>query len=397
MRVLVTSSAMAGHFGPLVPFIEALRGDGQDVLVVTPESARGRAESTGARVVVGGSPDPVELEQLWLRFRAAAPGEASVIANREIFGRLNTAAMLPSVERAVADHRPQLVLHETTEYAGPITALRASIPHAQVAISLAVAEHGSLALAAPVLERYGPVVAALRAAPYVTRFPAVMDPSPYRDTRRYRDPARQQRPLPDWWNGSTDPLVYVTFGTVTGAVGTGPYRAAAEALASLPVRVLMTTGQDLDLGPMPPQIQVRPWVDQHDVLAAASAVVCHGGSGTTLGALSAGVPLVIYPMFADQGHNGRVLEDLGLAILVEPHGLSAGERATHDPRAVVALQEAVRRALDDGPARAAARSTAVELANRPTADALLADLRLHPGTRPGADGAPVVDRAPERT
>lgn len=204
-----------------MPFIEALRGGGHDVLVVTPEPARARAEATGARVVVGGSPDPAELDQLWLRFREAEPGEASVIANREIFGRLNTEAMLPSVARAVAEHRPELVVHESTEYAGPIMARRASIPHAQVAISLAVAEHGSLAVAAPVLERHEPVRAALQAAPYLTRFPTVIDPSPYRDTRRYREPVPRPRPLPNWWDGSIDPLIYVTFGTVTGAVGTG--------------------------------------------------------------------------------------------------------------------------------------------------------------------------------
>ena len=207
---MVTSSAMAGHFGPLLPFIDAMRGGGHDVLVVTPEPARARAEAAGVRVLVGGSPDRAELDQLWLRFRAAEPGEASVIANREIFGRLNTEAMLPSVARAVAEHRPELIVHESTEYAGPIMALRASIPHAQVAISLAVAEHGSLALAAPVLERYGPLRAALQTAPYLTRFPAVIDRSRYRDTRRYREPVHRPRPLPDWWDGSTDPLIYVT-------------------------------------------------------------------------------------------------------------------------------------------------------------------------------------------
>ena len=343
---------MAGHFSPLLPFIEAMRDGGHDVLVVTPAPARARAEATGVRVLVGGSPDRAELDQLWLRFRSAEPGEASAIANREIFGRLNTEAMLPSVARAVAEHRPELVVHESTEYTGPIMAIRASIPHAQVAISLAVAEHGSLAVAAPVLERHGPVRDALQAAPYLTRFPAAIDPSPYRDTRRYREPAPRPRPLPDWWDGSTDPLIYVTFGTVTAAVGTGAYRAAAEALASMPVRVLMTTGQELNLGPLPSRIQVRTWVDQQDVLAAASVVLCHGGSGTTLGALTAGVPMVIYPMFADQAQNSHALEDLGVAVMVNPRGIRADERATYDPNAVAALRAAVQRVLADGSTRA---------------------------------------------
>jgi hypothetical protein len=275
----------------------------------------------------------------------------------------------------VAEHRPEIVVHETTEYAGPIAALRSSIPHAQVAISLAVVEHGSLAVAAPALEPYGPVPAALHAAPYLTRFPAAIDPTPYRDTRRYREPAVNALPLPDLWNGSTDPLLYVTFGTVIGAVAMGAYRAAAEACADLPVRVLMTTGQELDLGPTPPHIQVRSWVDQQDVLAEASAVLCHGGSGTTLGALAAGLPMVIHPMFADQTENARALEDLGVAVVVEPRGSSAVDRATYEPGIVPTLRAAVQRVLDSEPMRAKARDVAIELARRPAPEALLDDLR----------------------
>lgn len=374
MRVLVTSSAMAGHFGPLVPFLDAMRERGDDVALLVPEAARERAESTGVPVLIGGSPDPAEVAELWHRFREAARGEASVIANREIFGRLNTAAMLPSVERRVAEHRPALVVHEATEYAGPITAMRAGIPHAQVAISLAAVEHGSLGVAAPALEPYGPILDALRAAPYLTRFPAAIDPSPYPDTRRYREPAPVPRRLPDWWGGSTDPLVYVTFGTVAGAVGTGAYRAATEALASLPVRVLVTTGSDLDLGVMPPQVQVRRWVDQHDVFAAASAVVCHGGSGTALAALAAGVPMVIYPMFADQRPNAQALENHGVAVVVDSAGATAAERATYNPSAVRPLRVAVAQALRDGPLRSRVQSVARTVLDHAVPAVLLAGL-----------------------
>lgn len=280
--------------------------------------------------------------------------------------------MLPSVEQAVAQHRPDVVLHETTEYAGPVVAIRAGIPHAQVAISLAAVEHGSLTVAAPALERYGPLVAALQAAPYLTRFPEPIDPSPYPDTRRYREPAPTPRPLPDWWGGSSDALVYVTFGTVAGALGTGAYRAAVEALASLPVRVLVTTGHDIDLGPMPPAVQVRRWVDQQDVLAAASAVLCHGGSGTVLGALAAGIPMVIHPMFADQAQNARALEGLGVARVVEPYGVSAAARSAYNPLTVAALRAAVEHVLASASVRAAAQVMAGELGRRSAPAELLA-------------------------
>lgn len=38
------------------------------------------------------------------------------------------------------------------------------------------------------------------------------------------------------------------------------------------------------LGPIPTDVHVEPWVSQGRVFRHAAVVVCHGGSGTTLGA-----------------------------------------------------------------------------------------------------------------
>jgi hypothetical protein len=40
MRVLLTTKRGAGHFGPLIPFGDALRRAGAEVLVAAPRSAR---------------------------------------------------------------------------------------------------------------------------------------------------------------------------------------------------------------------------------------------------------------------------------------------------------------------------------------------------------------------
>ena len=157
-------------------------------------------------------------------------------------------------------------------------------------------------------------------------------------------------------------------------MGSAIFRAAIEALAPLSLRVLVTTGQELDLGPVPPHIQVRPWVDQADVLAAADAVLCHGGSGTMLGALAAGVPMVIYPMFADQRRNAVALRTLGLARIVEPDGDTAAERGETSPGAVATLRQSVAELLVDDAARATARRLAAERTALPTPGELLTGL-----------------------
>jgi len=60
---------MAGHFGPLVPFIAALRERGDDVLLAVPRSAQERAERTAVPLFIGDDPNPAELAELWRRFR----------------------------------------------------------------------------------------------------------------------------------------------------------------------------------------------------------------------------------------------------------------------------------------------------------------------------------------
>ena len=58
---------------------------------------------------------------------------------------------------------------------------------------------------------------------------------------------------------------------------------------------------------------------QQDVLGHASAAVVHGGSGSTLGAIAAGVPLVVVPLFADQPQNARRVAEVGAGLAVEPN------------------------------------------------------------------------------
>jgi UDP:flavonoid glycosyltransferase YjiC (YdhE family) len=223
-----------------------------------------------------------------------------------------------------------------------------------------------LELAAPVLESYGEgVTSRIHASPYLSRFPAELDPSPYPRTFRYRmdsigpDPTAK---LPDWWPGSVAPLVYITFGTVTGSLGASDqlYRAAIAAVGTLDARVLLTTGRGHtpDVGPLPPQVHVEEWVEQVDVLREASAVVCHGGSGTVLGALGAGVPMVMVAMFADQPVNASRVVEAGAGLLITQPAGSANDRAYLDRDAVRELRITLDSVLTQDRFRDAARKIA---------------------------------------
>jgi UDP:flavonoid glycosyltransferase YjiC (YdhE family) len=386
LRVLgACSLGGAGHFNPLVPLLQAARRRGDEVLVVGPPALGEMVERAGFPFWAGGEPTELEVAPIRERFPVAPAAEASVLGNRELFGRLATLAMLTEMERAFAHWRPDLVLREPCEYASAIVAAQTSTPVAQVAISLAEAEAGSIATAAPALEQHrGGLVGELRASPYLTRFPASLDPSPFESTMRFRDPDGTPASLPDWWAGSDAPLIYATFGTVLGymSIAADVYRMVLAAVEDMEARVLLTVGRRFDramLGPVPAHVRVEAWIDQAEVLGHADLVVCHGGSGTALGALAAGVPLVAVPLFADQFENARRIAATGAGLVVEnATGSPRGARRPIDARAAPRVAHSIEAVLGNAAYRRRARSIAAEMAAAPSTDELLARL----GSRP---------------
>jgi hypothetical protein len=377
----------SGPLWPPRPFIEALAARGDELLVVVPPKLEAAVRAVGQPFVVSAEPPADELAALWERFSAASGHEAAILGNRELFGRLWTAALLPTAERACAERRPHLVLHEAAEYASAIAAERCGIAHAQVAISLADVEADSLDLATPALAHHHEhIVERLRGSTYLTRFPAALDPSPYPATQRFREPAEPPcMALPDRLNGSDAPLVYMTFGSVAGGLpnASAVFRTALDAVAGLRARVLLTVGKAVDtdrLGPVAENTHVEAWVPQADVLAEAALVVAHGGSGTTFGALAAGVPLVVVPLFADQLVNAERVAAAGAALVIEPERGAARGMGTLGPQHRPRLRAAIETVLGEPSYACAARRIADEMRALPAIDELLAVLTRQSAT-----------------
>lgn len=83
-------------------------------------------------------------------------------------------------------------------------------------------------------------------------------------------------------------------------------------------------------------------------------MIAHGGLGTTLLALSHGVPMVLLPLFADQSLNADRVEGLGAGVVV-----SGG------PGATAALPDRLAALLADPTVRAGAGAIASEIAGLP--------------------------------
>jgi MGT family glycosyltransferase len=129
------------------------------------------------------------------------------------------------------------------------------------------------------------------------------------------DPPQPRHPAAD------KPLVYVCFGTsFNGSVE--PYRAAIDGLAGENVEVLVSLGGGTltasDLGPLPPNAEVREFAWSEEALARSSAHLTHGGSNSVHESLLAGVPMLLLPQGADQFAVSDRIARLGAGRIVEP-------------------------------------------------------------------------------
>jgi UDP:flavonoid glycosyltransferase YjiC (YdhE family) len=356
MRVLFATRGSAGHLGPLVPYATACRSAGHEVLVAAQDRFEANVARTGLPFAPLGAPPDEEWMPLLPEFARMRLDEGHDRMVSEFFGELDVRAMLPGLRALAREWRPDLIVRESWEYASPLVAEEHGIPIARVGLGVAAVEEVS--------DR---AVGRTGTEPYLTPIPFALEdrsvPLPPSTLRFRGDEAPPSAP------GEGEPLVYVSFGSVT-AGGHLPfypalYRAAIEALAPLPARFLLTVGEERDhaeLGALPPNVTVERWVPQDEVLHRAAAVVTHGGLGSTLGALAHGVPLVVLPLFSlDQWFNAAAVARAGAGVALDAERHS--RRAVDLPDAVTlaALRPAVEHVLTDPAPRRAAQAIADEI------------------------------------
>lgn len=371
--MLCATTANDGHFGPLLPFARACAAAGHEVRVAAPVSFAPGVARAGFRHEPFADAPPELVDPVMARLPSLAFGEADEVVVREVFARIDAQAGLPALVETVERWRPDVVLRESAELASLAAAERAGVPHVQVWIGMhEVAWRFAEAIGEPLEELGrlagldgGRLAGALVAETVLTSVPEVLDHAAGEVRQveapvlRFHEPsAATDNPVRAEWGDSDRPLVYVTFGSVAGSLPpfAGAFREALDALADVDARVLMTVGRAFDpadLGTVPPNAEVSQWLPQHTVLHHASAVLGHGGFGTTMGALAAGVPQVVVPLFSfDQAVNAEHVAAVGAGVAVE---VGAVARAAAE----------VTRVLEDPGYAAGARRIATAMAELP--------------------------------
>jgi UDP:flavonoid glycosyltransferase YjiC (YdhE family) len=375
MRVLVSTTAGHGHVLPVVPLARALLDAGHQVVWATGDEACGLLVAAGIDAEPAGMP-AAELgprrAALFASFADVPPAERAGHVYPAMFGELLAPRMLEDLLPLARDWRPDLLVHEQGELAAPLVAALLGVP--SVAHGFGTAVPGPFVAAAgerlaPMWAEHGlpvPAYAGCFASPYLDIYPPSMQGqgAAHIPERLLLRPVSWTGPepdrLPELVLAPDDrPLVYLTLGTVNrDATLLGELLAA---LAVLDVRVLATVGPGGDpevLGPQPRNVAVERFVSQTAVLPHCDAVVSHAGSGTVLGALALGLPLVCVPQMADQFRNSEAVSRAGAGVVLRPG--EAGAEAGAD-----AVSAAVQAVLGANEYRHAAAELAAEIAAMP--------------------------------
>jgi len=309
VRVLFGFAGGSGHFNPLVPIAAALIDAGHTVAFAPSPSVVDRVRQAGFVAVPAGPP-----------YGMTEPGpllgpdlQAEERGVREYFAGSLARARADDLATICADWKPDVIVGDEMDFGALLAGERAGIPCARVLV-LATGFLSRDELVRPALDRLGlPARDRLVLSPFP---PSLRDPAvplpPNTHTIRWTDPAPSGEPVPA--------SIYVTLGTIFSLEAGDLFARLLAGLQQLDESVLLTVGPYVDpvtLGPLPPHVRVARYVPQHLVIPGCDLVVSNGGSGSVLGALSRGKPLVLVPMGADQPNNAERCQALGAAEVLD--------------------------------------------------------------------------------
>jgi len=365
MRVLVTALSGHGHLFPLVTTAWALRSAGHEVLFATAGDMTA-VKATGLHsydVAPGLDMGKLVGQNAGQAFRSSTSGrrfDAEIdMRDHPAFRLFNGLAegMVDGLVGLARDWRPDVVVYEAMNLIGLLAARAAGAGSVSHAIGVAhnkdlMARFGAMQI--DIFQRYG-VDELPEPDVFLDVAPPSMKPEPDGWPMRYV-PYNGGGQLPGWLTGRPErPRVTVTLGTVAPMLtGVGPVERIAAAAAKIDAEFVVALGSNVDtssLRDLPDNVRLVGYVPLGPLLASSIAVVHHGGAGTTLTALDAGVPQVVVPQGADGPINAAAVAAAGCGLNVTDEELDA---------------QLVERLLTDGALRSSAERVRAEMHAMPS-------------------------------
>jgi sterol 3beta-glucosyltransferase len=358
-RILIITIGSRGDIQPFVALGKGMQAAGHTVAVQTPEAYRRFVEENGLTYAHMGN-EFMELTE-------SKAGQAATEGGGKGFGLIKKVmpilrAMLEDEWRVAQNFRPDLILYHPKSLGSFHIAEKLNIP-AVMSLSLPLYTP-TRAYPVPVLpglrlgggvNRFSYKLLAMATAPYAGiindfrvntlgldkrgRFAGDMvrsDGSPVPVLYSY---SAHVLPVPDdypdhvqvtgyWFLDGGDswqpnpalveflkagpPPVYVGFGSMSGTNAAERGRIVTQALINSGQRGLLASGWGgLKASELPATIHMLDQAPHDWLFPQVSAVVHHGGAGTTAAGLRAGKPSLIVPFIADQPFWGAVVHQIG--------------------------------------------------------------------------------------
>ncbi|MFE7754089.1 macrolide family glycosyltransferase [Streptomyces sp. NPDC057418] len=366
----------AGHVTPTLGVVEELVKRGHKVSYLAADAVAERIASTGADII----PYTSTLDP-----RTIAPTGAQDWLARVLLGAVReAAATAPTLETHFRDDLPDCLVYDISmQFLGRVLSRKLNIPGIQLYPVLASHQYFTDAQGAA-QGLFGDLTRELRAfadthglqnvpldelmsdAPHnisfmPREFQTDADSFPPDQYTFVGIPLRDSDLKGTWRPANDNPVVLISLGTT---FNTQPefFAMCAKAFEGLPWHVVIAAGPGVDLeavGELPPNAEIHPWLTLQAVLEHAGAFVCHGGAGSTMNALYAGVPLVSVPHNGDEEMIARRTGELNLGRVLTPGDITA---------------ETLRQAV-------------LDVAADPTIQANVRDMRLHMQKAGGAPRA----------
>ncbi|MEV8286158.1 macrolide-inactivating glycosyltransferase [Streptomyces niveus] len=335
-HIAMFSIAAHGHVNPSLEVIRELVARGHRVSYAIPASFAEKVAATGAEPVIYTSTIPTDDDpDAW---------GTELIDNLEPF-LADGMQSLPRLAEAFEDDRPDLVISDITSYPAPILAHRWGVPYLQLSPNMVAWDGYEEEVGAAQIAQLNE---SERGRAYRTRFQSWLDENGM-DLPMDRFVVRPERSIVlipkalQLFADRVDESVFTFVGACQGeraeqgdwerpagaekvllvSLGSantkqpGFYRACVEAFGDLPGwHVVLQIGKFVDpseLGEIPGNIEVHPWVPQLAILKKADAFITHAGAGGSQEGLATGTPMLAIPLAVDQFGNADTLVQLGVA------------------------------------------------------------------------------------
>ncbi|UOY03057.1 glycosyltransferase [Blastococcus sp. PRF04-17] len=331
MRALFVAGPMVGHVLPLTALAGAFRDAGHDVVVAT--AADGIQAARRAGLPVRDVAPGLNMQRIGLGALVRHPVHVGRMARGDegtegvgwLFAAVN-ARMAGGVVSLAEEWRPDLVLHEGLMPAGALAAGRRGVP--SVLVDALIYDGGQLYAA--VSSRLDGLARRLdvQTIPYPADAVVAIPPSLAGERR-----GRLMRYVPAPAGGEVPgglglddgrPAVLVSRSTVDDPRPDRMMSRVVEAAEDADVRVvLVRPDRAVSRRALPPNVTTTDWVPFAAVMPHVAGVVTHGGAGTVMTALAAGVPLLVVPGAGDRALHARLVAARGAGLAVPAQDITA--------------------------------------------------------------------------